>query len=130
MVNQEPVNNGADGPGVTVGETDSDDREIPLLESVTAPPSPGQESISKLNERVAELEDKIKEMRFWGVLGAVLSFDCWFFLKLNNTAGILCIFSLQVVGLWIFAKRCQVEEVGEITDKVLGLWRNRFGASK
>ncbi|MEZ6097279.1 MAG: hypothetical protein R3C03_24150 [Pirellulaceae bacterium] len=87
------------------------------------PAAPVNDQIAALEMKVAKLEDRLREYRFHGFLAIVFAFDCYFFPTVSSTAAILCIFALEVVGLTIAAKRCGVEEVSMLVDKVSGWFK-------
>jgi len=78
--------------------------------------------ISDLEERIQSLEEQLLEERFYWVFLIVIFFDTVFFLHMENWGGPIAILILEVIGLIAFAKKCRVDMIVEIIDKILAYW--------
>lgn len=73
-------------------------------------------SLSRLHEYE---RDRRKEERFLFVSIITVLADGYLFAQMNGWAGQVVIGIIQLFGLAVYARHCGVEEVGEITDKML-----------
>jgi hypothetical protein len=89
-----------------------------------ARPAALDDQIARLQDRVAETENKLHEERFMWVLVLVVVFDVAFILHADNWASPLVIGVLQFIGLVVFASRCRVDPIMPLLDKVAGMLPN------
>lgn len=77
------------------------------------------ENIARLERTITCLEDRIEEQRFLWVSVLLIVVDLLTFGDMQTWAGPIGILVIQVVILVVLAKRCGIEEVGQLLDKVL-----------
>ncbi len=83
------------------------------------------EKISALEKENVDLKDKLLEERFCFILVAVILIDMIVFDNMQTWAAPLCLITLQIFGLIVFGKRCKVDIIKEIIDKVIYGWTNK-----
>lgn len=86
-----------------------------------APGSPAQRSqaIVSLASSLQYERDRRKEERFLFVAIITVLVDGYLFAEMTGWAGQIVIGIIQLFGLAVYARHCGIEEVGEITDKIL-----------
>lgn len=82
-------------------------------------------SIAQLERTIAELEDKLEEQRFFWIAIIFIIFDSLTFPTMQTWSAPLGILLIQLVILVVLAKRCGIEEVGQLLDKILNTAANR-----
>lgn len=101
-------------------ETSSSAEQAPDFSEVTgATPSPKDEALAALETELDEVKDaRIEERFLWILLCVVLVDVIWFSNSPNPTFPIV-ILVLEIIGLFILARRMGVEEAERLLERVL-----------
>jgi hypothetical protein len=87
-----------------------------------SPTTRGDESSARLEARVSELTSKIAEERFIWSLVVLVLFDCFAFEKMTTWGAPLAVFGVEIVLMLVIARRCGVQDIVLLLDRVLLLW--------
>lgn len=82
--------------------------------------SASSDSLAKLEEKANDLENRLHEERFMWIFACVVLVDFYVFSNMENWSGPLVIGVLELIGLVVVAKRCNVDVVLPILDRLLG----------
>ena len=97
------------------------------FEKVADKSSDGEnKEIARLEERVTCLSDKLNEQRFFCVAAIFLIVDLLTFYKMQTWGGPVSILVIELFVLFVFAKRCGIQEFGQLTDMLINSKHNKF----
>lgn len=77
------------------------------------------DAFAALQDELERARDTHREERFIWVVVVLLVVDMATFGSMETWAAPVSILALQIIGLMVFAKRCGVEDVHQIMDKIL-----------
>ena len=83
-------------------------------------PTKSDEIIDALTAENTDLKRKILEERFVAIIVAVILFDAIIFRGFTNWGNPLVIGAMELVGLVILARRCNVEDLLALVDRLIG----------
>lgn len=78
------------------------------------------DSLAKLEAKADDLENRLHEERFMWIFACVVLVDFYVFSTMESWSGPLVIGVLELIGLVVVAKRCNVDVVLPILDRLLG----------
>ena len=95
------------------------------FERIEGGPKPTQsdESIEALAAENAELRKRILEDRFVAGVIIVILFDALIFRGFDNWGDALVIGAIELLGLVIVARRCNVQDLTALLDRLIG-WKH------
>lgn len=86
-------------------------------------PTHKDEKAERLESENADLKDRLLEERFYWLLCLVIIIDMVLFIHMPPSwGGPVAIVFLQSLGLIAAARKCRVDAVVEITDRILAGW--------
>jgi hypothetical protein len=85
-------------------------------------PSVKDENIAALEKIAEDLRDKIAEERFIFSVLALIFADAHIFSHMASWGGPVAILVLEVVVLVVLARRCGVQDVQRLMDRILEGW--------
>ena len=81
------------------------------------------QKIDNLETELSDLKDRLLEERFYWLLCLVILIDMVFFMHMPPSwGGPIAIVFLESLGLIAAARKCKVDAIVEITDKILTGW--------
>ena len=86
------------------------------------PPSVNDENVLALQKDVERLRERSNEDRFIFLLVVVVAIDAHLFVHMTTWAAPLCIFALEIVGLVVMSRRCGVEDIQRLMDRLIDSW--------
>ena len=75
--------------------------------------------IESLENKITGLNNRIKEERFYFITIFIVLFDCIVFTNFNNWGAPIAILILEIIFLFIIAKKFSIEEVVALVDRIL-----------
>jgi len=85
-------------------------------------PTHADEKAELLEKENNSLRDQIKEERFYWLLVFVIVTNMFVFMHMSTWGGPIGIVILESFGLIAAARKCQVDTVVEVTDRILEGW--------
>ncbi len=82
--------------------------------------------INALESENQELRDQVKERKFVIAILLVALLDVLLFEKFISSGTAIVVFAIpQAVFLFIYARRCGIEEIKDVVDQVLGCFQGK-----
>ena len=95
----------------------------------TTAPDPKDDQIAALQKQVQAIGEKAAEERFLWVLTIIVAGDVAFLGSMSNWSAPIVIGLVELIGIVIWADRCQVNAVAVLLDKLIGFAKTATGRS-